>query len=423
MNESNEPPMSKPSRSALLSGVRRIYEKRPYPGVEEKVVEKPSWQLPPMEWIGAIGNPGREQSPPGRILIAGCGAGSEAFALRRRFPKAEIVGVDFSPRSIAVARKLQQRNAGARSIRFVVADLSRVGLAETVGSDFDFVSCHGVLSYIPSPERVLKNLARCLRDDGALYLGVNGSQHFSVGLRPTLEAFGFDISELEDGRKLRDVLKLSDAILGLAGSHRRARFMPELLASDLFGSFIQNLPLSDWVRIAGEARLHFQGSYDCWRMLRPAMEKAAAHRLIPRSRARMDELAELLSPAAFHSLVFTKQPIPDVPWNNHGSLLAWHPRLTSVYNGSFPDRSRSWQGTRRFTLKSPATNTRLDWRMTEWELEILRQSNGKRSLGEILKGVPVAVPPNVLRNQLYALYQLLVINMVHKPIPFPRRAE
>jgi ubiquinone/menaquinone biosynthesis C-methylase UbiE len=139
--------------------VRRIYEERPYPNLHDSAAAKPQWLLPPLPWINAVW---LASHPLRRILVAGCGTGMETFALRRRFPDAEIVGVDFSPRSIRTAKKLQKKKRQLENIRFVVCDLSSSQFGKVAGNSFDFVSCHGVLSYIPRPERVLRNFARSL---------------------------------------------------------------------------------------------------------------------------------------------------------------------------------------------------------------------------------------------------------------------
>jgi hypothetical protein len=60
-------------------------------------------------------------------------------------------------------------------------------------------------------------------------------------------------------------------------------------------------------------------------------------------------------------------------------------------------------------------NTRLDWRMPEWEVEIVRQSDGRNTLGAILHEISAAVPPHLLRQQLYVLDQLLVITLMPQP--------
>src|SRR5207237_3322466 len=136
-------------------------------------------------------------------------------------------------------------------IRFQVADLANRGFSKVLGRDFDFVSCHGVLSYIPTPEVALRNLARCLKPEGALYLGVNGVRHASVELRQTLPALGLDVAVMnEDERHLRKVLSLCDSMAGRAGSGRVAKYKAGLLAGDVLGPVSSNFPLARWVGLA-----------------------------------------------------------------------------------------------------------------------------------------------------------------------------
>jgi hypothetical protein len=71
----------------IARAVRQIYEKRPYPNLRSSAVANRRWRLPPLPWIKVIW---QRHQPPRRILIAGCGIGSEAFTFRRRFPHAEI---------------------------------------------------------------------------------------------------------------------------------------------------------------------------------------------------------------------------------------------------------------------------------------------------------------------------------------------
>ena len=63
-------------------------------------------------------------------------------------------------------------------------------------------------------------------------------------------------------------------------------------------------------------------------------------------------------------------------------------------------------------MKSPSTDTRLDWHMPEWELEILRRSDGKLALREILQEVAAPIRRDLLQKQLYQLHQLLIINLL-----------
>ena len=390
--------------------VRKIYEKYPYPPIGRSDATHAIWRLAPMKWIDALWQSTRRF--PQRILVAGCGTGNEAFAWRRQFPRSDIVAVDFSPQSVAIARRLQRRAPRLQRIRFLVGDLAAKDFPKIVGHDFDFVSCHGVLSYVPKPERVLENLSRCLNVGGALYLGVNGAQHHSVGGRQFLSAFGFDMTELRDSSRLRQLLKLCDAILENRGAHSLADKPASYLAGDLFGPLIRNLPLSDWISMARNAGLCFQGSYSAHRALRYTMEQNFAQFLIPRSRAEVCELVEKLTPTGFHRILLTRRPPVNPPWGNRDALLTWHPILTKLYSVHLPKRSRRWQALRVVTMKSPSTNTRLDWQMPEWELEILRRSNGKHALREILQEVDAPVRHDLLKKHLYQLHQLLIINLL-----------
>ena len=394
--------------------VRSIYEERPYPRADRRRVERdPPWALAPVAWIGALWKPGHENLACKKILIAGCGTGAEAFRMRRRQPNAKLVAVDFSPRSIAIAKQLQRGRPELRTIQFQVADLAMPGLSKLLGQDFDFISCHGVLSYIPTPEVALRNLARCLRPDGALYLGVNGATHASVGLRQTLPAFGFDMNVMkDDDRHLRNVLRLCDSMRGRVGSIRVAKFTAELLAGDVFGPIISNLSLARWVRIARRAGLHFRGSFHAWRAMRLVLAADSGRLLMPRSRAEICELADRMCPASFHRAVFTRELAANPPWDKPAALLSWRPTLTSLYRAGLPKRSRSWRGQRTFALRSPATNTRLDWCLPEWALEILRRSDGQQTLGAILAALPIAVPSRLMRRHVYVLHQLLVVTLV-----------
>jgi SAM-dependent methyltransferase len=224
--------------------VRRSYEKRPYPGLERTNAAK--WPIAPIEWIEAMWQP---QTAPRRILIAGCGTGNEAFAFARRFPEAEIVGVDFCARSIALAKRAQRLLQSSPTLRLVCADLASPELRKAVGRGFDFISCHGVLSYIPQPRVALRNFAQCLARSGALYLGVNGAQHFSASWRRALPRFGFEIGEFQPRRSLPATLAFFEAVAGHKDGWMSKRDAP-YLSSDLFAPLMSNWPWRNGSRSA-----------------------------------------------------------------------------------------------------------------------------------------------------------------------------
>ena len=164
--------LTRPSAGAItvgLSSAERIkqgYERFPYPGSDVAALSQRGGSMPALRWMLGIGRPG--SAKPRRVLIAGCGTGVEAFRLRLALPQAEIVAVDFSPRSIAVAQKWERSGKFGRPIRFLVGDLTAGNLRKEIGGDFDLITCHGVLSYIPEPARALRALVTCLAAGGAL---------------------------------------------------------------------------------------------------------------------------------------------------------------------------------------------------------------------------------------------------------------
>lgn len=388
--------------------VRKIYERRPYPSVKTGVSGRARWRLPPMEWINAVWEP--LQPFPARILVAGCGTGHEAFALARRFPRSEIVAVDFSRTSIAIAKKFQRRMPGTRSIRFVVADLAGRSFQKAAAGEFDFVSCHGVLSYVPQAALALQNLARCLTPDGALYLGMNGATHFSESWREVLPRFGFEKGAFRNGSGIRRVVTLLDAF-SATDIGEVVKQEPAYLAGDLFAPLIRNLPLSEWIRMCRKAGLHFRAGYALNYALRAVINDGSWSSLFPRSRAVVAELLDILQPSSFHQLIFTRQPEVSLPWENLGEFLKLRPILAMhLRRQRWPRRHKSWHALRNLKIKMPETNTLIELRVPEWEVEILRNSRGDQPLREIFAAVAPPVQHKMMSRQLYLLHHLHVLN-------------
>jgi SAM-dependent methyltransferase len=395
----------------LADRVRQIYERRPYPFGNAKALTRQTWSLG-LEWMNAIGRPGSRRTPK-RILVAGCGDGTEAFNVQRVLPGAEVVAVDFSPRSIAVARRLQRRRSKLRGIRFLLADLSDRGLPKTVGDRYDLILCHGVFSYIPDAAQAMRNFARLLKPDGTLYLAVNGATHLNLRLRRALPEFGCDISTYEDSAHVRQVLKLCDSVLTGDGMPRISHLGAEYLSGDVFGVLNRSLPLSSWRAQARRAGLHFRGNHSAIRMVRRIAENDLDGLLLPRSRAEVAALLDLLSPAQFHRLLFSRTPEANPPWNSRRQLGRWRIVTTQLFKMKLPRPPRTVRDRLR-PLRVTSRHFRLSvtWQMPEWELDLLCRGNGRRPIAEALRRIPLAVPFRDLRRQLFLLYHLGAINLL-----------
>jgi SAM-dependent methyltransferase len=124
---------------------------------------KPTWdtgQTPP-EVVEAI----KKESISGRALDLGCGTGTHAIYLAQH--GWAVLGVDFSPRAIVIAR--EKANHAGVSIDFRIADVSRL---DDLAGPFDFaldVGCfHGLDT--AGRARYAAQLTRLIRPGGKFML-------------------------------------------------------------------------------------------------------------------------------------------------------------------------------------------------------------------------------------------------------------
>jgi ubiquinone/menaquinone biosynthesis C-methylase UbiE len=133
-------------------------------------------------------------APPQRVLDLGTGTGKAARVVARRFPAAEVVGVDLSPGMIERAKDLVPRELATR-LRYEVADASALAFAD---GSFDLVV---LLNMIP----FFEELARVIAPQGkVLFASAFGPEtpiyvpHET--LRERLGALGFgDFREISAG--------------------------------------------------------------------------------------------------------------------------------------------------------------------------------------------------------------------------------
>ncbi len=103
----------------------------------------------------------------GEILDAGCGLGVFAFELARRFPRANVLGIDLLPSMVQGAEHIR-RKVGLENLRFQMTDLRDL----PVGDRFDLAICVDILEHIEDDVSALQSLHRLLRPGGILVLHV-----------------------------------------------------------------------------------------------------------------------------------------------------------------------------------------------------------------------------------------------------------
>lgn len=126
-------------------------------------IGKPVWDTgtTPPEIVEAI----EKERTPGRALDLGCGTGTLAIYLAQR--AWNVVGIDFSPKAIALAREKAKR-VGVK-IDFRVADVSRL---DNLSGQFDFALDVGCLHGLDAAGRAryIEQLTRLMRPGGEFML-------------------------------------------------------------------------------------------------------------------------------------------------------------------------------------------------------------------------------------------------------------
>ena len=110
------------------------------------------------------------------VLEAGCGVGAQTVPLARRSPGAQILSVDISESSLALAKAAVEA-AGLSNVRFEQADI--LAPAFTPGS-FDHVFVCFVLEHLSDPVAALSGLRDLLKPGGTMTVieGDHGSAYF-----------------------------------------------------------------------------------------------------------------------------------------------------------------------------------------------------------------------------------------------------
>jgi SAM-dependent methyltransferase len=136
----------------------------------------------------------RLPQPPRRVLDVGTGTGKAARVVARRFPEAEVVGVDLAPAMVAEAKDLLPDEFGTR-VRFEVADASALPFED---GSFDLVVLLNMIPFFPE-------LARVTALEGRLVVASSFGSETPIyvpaeKLRERLTAVGFaDFDELVAG--------------------------------------------------------------------------------------------------------------------------------------------------------------------------------------------------------------------------------
>jgi SAM-dependent methyltransferase len=290
------------------------------------------------------------QKPPRqniRILDAGCGSGVSTEYLVHLNPEAEVVGIDLSAGTLAVARERCQRSGVADRVQF--QQLSLFDVAQLPGS-FDLINCVGVLHHTADPIQGIQALAQKLAPSGIFHIFVYGE----LGrweIRLMQEAIA-----LLQGKQKGDYsqgVQLGRQIFAALPEHNRLkkreqeRWSLENQRDECFADMYLHPQEIDYSiptlqPLIAASGLEFIGFSNpkVWQLER----LMGAHPDLMVHAAGLDEwqqyrLVELLDPESVthYEFFLARPPFPQADWSEDAALLAAFPELNPCLDG-WPNR-------------------------------------------------------------------------------------
>lgn len=136
------------------------------------------------------------------VLDVGCGPGTGARELSRRYPKARIIALDYSE---AMLRQARRNTSRFGRVRRVVGDSSALPLAS---DSVDLIFSNMMLPWCSDPVAVFREFQRVLRPEGVLMFTSLGPD--------TLKELRYAWAEVDDGHHVHafeDMHNVGDALV------------------------------------------------------------------------------------------------------------------------------------------------------------------------------------------------------------------
>ncbi len=148
-----------------------------------------------------------------RVLELGCASGGNLLPLAYYMPNASFVGIDFSGRQLEQGREIAER-AGLDNVELIHGDIAELDESHT---DFDYIICHGVYSWVP--DSVQHAIMRICRDR----LTTNGIAYISYNVYP-----GWHMRSMIRDMMLYHTASLDDPVMKVG----QARALLDFMASN-----------------------------------------------------------------------------------------------------------------------------------------------------------------------------------------------
>ncbi len=383
-----------------------LYNAAPYP---ESLGEFTAQQGTPLlqDWINAAVAPsGIAIHTTSNFLMAGCGSGDEAIAMAQKLPYASITGIDFSPRSIDLAKE-KAAKLKLKNVWFEVADLTTQEWCSKYDK-FDFVLCHGVADYVGNPKALLDTLSLCLSEKGVLCMTANTPFHPSHRIRAAFKELGLCENVFTDSVEQRQLMQTIDGLIKDTTSLNGLGSAPAAyLKVDIFAPIAHHYSIDTWCNIAESAGLNFCGSMDAPVGL-TQLSDASITPLLALNKVRLSLWMAHLRQRPGMQLLFSHNKPNEPDFSSKEAILAWQPKLSASIgqlpalnnnaSQSLPLRLR-FEGLPDFVINS-----------TAFDLEVFRRCDGSHSISSLIGQIPEAGNFEALKIHLYKAYHFGILH-------------
>ncbi len=334
-----------------------------------------------------------------RILDAGCGTGVSTEYLVHLNPQANVVAIDISAGTLAVAKERCQRS-GAERVEFHHMSLFDV---DQLPGEFDLINSVGVLHHTADPKGGIQALAKKLAPGGLLHIFVYGEVgRWEISLMQKAIAMlqGDQKGNYTDGVKVGREIFANLPETNRLVTREKSRWSLENQRDECFADMYVHPQEIDYnaetiFELIDAAGLEFMGfsNPQFWQLERllgkapDLMERAAG--LSERQRYR---LIELLDPEVTHYEFFLgKPPLTRADWSQDQALLSAKPQRHPCMEG-WPSRSF-------FNFDYQIAN------VDDAEFAFLSACDGVRSVQELLTetGIDLAGVRSLQQKQLIML--------------------
>jgi len=387
---------------SVSAAVAKLYDTYPFP--PEPILDEPppgyNWRW---NWLAAYNfcTGQKPQKQDIRILDAGCGSGVGTEYLVHLNPRAQVLGIDLSAGTLAIAKERCQRS-GANRVEFQQLSLYDV---DKLPGEFDLINCVGVLHHLDDPVRGIQSLAKKLAPGGLMHIFVYGE----IG-RWEIQLMQRAIALLQADKKgdYRDGVQLGRKLFASLPENNRIvkrekeRWSMENQRDECFADMYVHPQEIDYnidtlFKLIDASGLDFQGfsNPSFWQLERLlGKEPELMERSLALGSRATYRLIELLDPEVTHYEFFLgRAPLPKIDWSKDELLLAAIPERHPCMDG--------WASKCLFNYDYQIIN------LSEPEFEFLQACDGNfsKTVAEILTNLQIdlAGVRSLLSQQLILL--------------------